>query len=130
MKPFKLVAPYSPGGDQPQAIEHLVGNLKEGHPNQVLLGATGTGKTFTSLKVAEQVAGEGKRVLFLVPSLALLSQTLTEWTQESDLSLHSFAVCSDADIGKRRTKNSEAVETLVHELQYPATTDAERLAHV
>ena len=39
----------------------------------------------------------GKRVLFLVPSLALLSQSLTEWTQESSVPLHSFAVCSDAD---------------------------------
>lgn len=44
--------------------------------------ACGTGKTFTSLKIAEHMAGKGKRVLFFVPSLALLSQTLTEWTQE------------------------------------------------
>ena len=90
--------------------------------------ACGTGKTFTSLKIAEQVAGQGKRVLFLVPSLALLSQTLTEWTQESETRLQSFAVCSDSEVGKKRKKDEEVVQTLVHELQYPATTDAARLA--
>ena len=90
--------------------------------------ACGTGKTFTSLKIAEEVAGEGKRVLFLVPSLALLSQTLTEWTQESEIPLRSFAVCSDSDVGKKRKKDNDAVQTFVHELQYPATTSAKSLA--
>lgn len=93
-----------------------------------LIMACGTGKTFTSLKIAEQIAGRGKRVLFLVPSLALLSQTLTEWTQESDIRLQSFAVCSDSEVGKKRKKDEDVVQTLVHELQYPATTDAARLA--
>lgn len=93
-----------------------------------LIMACGTGKTFTSLKIAEEVAGEGKRVLFLVPSLALLSQSLTEWTQESETPLHSFAVCSDSDVGKRRKKDDDTVQTFVHELQYPATTNPERLA--
>ena len=69
-----------------------------------LIMACGTGKTFTSLKIAEKLAGKGKRVLFLVPSLSLLSQTLSEWTQESDTPLHSFAVCSDSDVGKKRKK--------------------------
>jgi len=63
-----------------------------------LIMACGTGKTFASLKVAEELAGKGKRVLFLVPSLSLLSQTLTEWTQQSVTPLHSFAVCSDIDV--------------------------------
>jgi len=57
-----------------------------------LLMACGTGKTFTSLKIAEQFCGAGKQVLFLVPSLSLLSQTLTEWSQESETPLHCFAV--------------------------------------
>jgi predicted helicase len=86
------------------------------------------GKTFTSLKVAEAIAGKGGRVLFLVPSLSLLSQTLTEWTQESAIPLHSFAVCSDSDVGKKRKKEDDAVQTFTHELRYPATTAPERLA--
>ncbi len=93
-----------------------------------LIMACGTGKTFVSLKIAESVAGAGKRVLFLVPSLALMSQTLTEWTQESKTPLHSFAVCSDIDVGKKRKKDDDAVQTFTHELRYPATTEADKLA--
>lgn len=93
-----------------------------------LIMACGTGKTFTSLKIAEKLAGAGKRVLFLVPSLSLLSQTLTEWTQESSTPLHSFAVCSDSDVGKKRTKDEDVVQTFAHELRYPATTEPARLA--
>lgn len=91
-----------------------------------LIMACGTGKTFTSLKIAEVCAGAGKRVLFLVPSLSLLSQTLTEWTQESQTPLHSFAVCSDSDVGKK--KGGDDFQMQVHELRYPATTDPSRLA--
>lgn len=94
-----------------------------------LIMACGTGKTFTSLKIAEECAGKGKRVLFLVPSLSLLSQTLTEWTQESTTPLHSYAVCSDTEVGKKKKASViDAVTTLEHELQYPATTDAKKLA--
>lgn len=93
-----------------------------------LIMACGTGKTFTSLKIAEKLAGRGKRVLFLVPSLSLLSQTLTEWTQESETPLHSFAVCSDSDVGNKRRKDDDVVQTFAHELRYPATTDSRRLA--
>ena len=93
-----------------------------------LIMACGTGKTFTSLKIAESLAGSGKRVLFLVPSLSLLSQTLTEWTQESATPLHSFAVCSDSDVGNKRKKDDDIVQTFAHELRYPATTKPDRLA--
>lgn len=93
-----------------------------------LIMACGTGKTFTALKIAESLAGKGKRVLFLVPSLSLLSQTLTEWTQESTTPLHSFAVCSDSDVGKKRTADDDTVQTFTHELRYPATTESSRLA--
>lgn len=109
------------------ALKGVLSGLKE-HSRGKLLMACGTGKTFTSLKIAEEQAGAGKRVLFLVPSLALLSQTLTEWTQESAVPLHSFAVCSDSDVGKKRKKDDDTVQTFAHELQYPATTDAKRLA--
>ena len=92
-----------------------------------LIMACGTGKTFTSLRMAEELVGAGGRVLFLVPSLSLLSQTLTEWTQESAVPLHSFAVCSDGEVGKRRDKDDD-FELLAHELQYPATTQSTTIA--
>ena len=91
-----------------------------------LIMACGTGKTFVALKIAEEMAGKGGRVLFLVPSLALMSQALTEWTQESATPLHSYAVCSDSDVGKKH--GSDDFEMLSHELQYPATTEARHLA--
>jgi predicted helicase len=106
------------------AVEHGLATAERGK----MIMACGTGKTLTSLKIAQQLAGRGKRVLFLVPSLALLSQTLTEWTQESDIPLHSFAVCSDTDVGKKRKKDDDVVQTYAHELRYPATTEPDRLA--
>lgn len=106
------------------AVAHGLADADRGK----LIMACGTGKTFTSLKIAETLAGAGKRVLFLVPSLSLLSQSLTEWTQESETPLHSFAVCSDSDVGKKRKKEDDMVQTFVHELRYPATTDSARLA--
>lgn len=106
------------------AVEHGLQTADRGK----LIMACGTGKTFTSLKIAEKIAGAGKRVLFLVPSLSLLSQSLTEWTQESGIPLHSFAVCSDSDVGHKRKKDDDVVQTFTHELRYPATTEPSRLA--
>ncbi len=91
--------------------------------------ACGTGKTFTSLKIAETIAGKGKRVLFLVPSLALISQTIREWTEDTEVSLRSFAVCSDTQVGKRRkNKNDDEAGLDASDLVLPATTDAKELA--
>lgn len=112
---------------QKNALNAVVHGLADADRGKMIM-ACGTGKTFTSLKIAETLAGAGKRVLFLVPSLSLLSQTLTEWTQESEVPLHSFAVCSDSDVGKKRKKEDDMVQTFVHELRYPATTDSSRLA--
>ncbi|MFZ3299834.1 MAG: type ISP restriction/modification enzyme [Ralstonia pickettii] len=112
---------------QKSALNGAVHGLTDANRGKLIM-ACGTGKTFTSLKIAETLAGAGKRVLFLVPSLSLLSQTLTEWTQESETLLHSFAVCSDSDVGKKRKKEDDMVQTFVHELRYPATTDSGRLA--
>ena len=107
----------------------VLAGLRDAERGKMIM-ACGTGKTFTSLKIAELMAGKGKRVLFLVPSLSLLQQTLTEWTQESGIPLHSFAVCSDSDVGKKKgRKEDDAVQTLVHELRYPATTNAKALAN-
>ena len=112
---------------QQDALRAVAQGLKESHRGKVIM-ACGTGKKFTLLRHPDQIAGEGKRALFLVPSLALLSQTLTEWTQQSQIPLRNFAVCSDSDVGKHRKKDDDSVNIFLHELQYPATTDAARLA--
>lgn len=88
--------------------------------------ACGTGKTYTSLKIAEKQAGNGKLVLFLVPSLSLLSQTLTDWKQQCIYPIKAFAVCSDSSTGKADLEDLESL-TVGSELSYPATTDAKTL---
>lgn len=113
--------------DQETAIGNVLAGFKT-HNRGRLIMACGTGKTFTSLKLAEELVGAGGRVLFLVPSLSLLSQSLTEWTQESHVPLHSFAVCSDSDVGKKKASNDDEIKVKVHELRYPATTNPKRLA--
>ena len=112
---------------QHKAISNVLNGLEHADRGKLIM-ACGTGKTFTSLRLAEKVAGAGKSVLFLVPSLNLLSQTLTDWTQEAEIPLHCFAVCSDSEIGKKAKNTSDDYEMLAHELQYPATTDAKMLA--
>jgi predicted helicase len=124
LKPKKQLRPH-----QQSAKTNVALGFRESDRGKLIM-ACGTGKTFTSLKIAEELAGKDKLVLFLVPSLNLLSQSLTEWTQESAIPLHSFAVCSDAEVGKKRGKSDDdIVETFVHELRYPATTNAARLAY-
>ena len=72
---FKLHAPYEPAGDQPQAIEKLVNGIKQGQKHQVLLGATGTGKTFTMANVIAQV---NKPTLVLAHNKTLAGQLYSE----------------------------------------------------
>ncbi len=121
LKELKTPRPY-----QKTAIANVVEGLAHADRGKLIM-ACGTGKTFTSLRLAEQMVGAGGRVLFLVPSLSLLSQTLTEWTQETATPMHSFAVCSDSEVGKGRDLDDD-YQMLVHELQYPATTNAKALA--
>jgi excinuclease ABC subunit B len=75
---FRLQAPFKPTGDQPQAIAQLVDSLKAGHRYQTLLGATGTGKTFTIASVIEKI---GKPVLLLAHNKTLAAQLCNELRQ-------------------------------------------------
>jgi len=111
---------------QVSAVESVMKGLAEADRGKLIM-ACGTGKTFTGLKIAEGIAGSGKQVLFLVPSLSLMSQTITEWTIESKIPLRSFAVCSDNQVGKRKSSDDLA-DINVHDLAYPATTNAKKLA--
>ena len=72
---FKVVAPYEPSGDQPQAIESLAHGVEEGDRYQVLLGVTGSGKTFTMAKTIEAV---GKPTLVMAPNKTLAAQLASE----------------------------------------------------
>lgn len=91
-----------------------------------LIMACGTGKTFTSLKIVEDLVPLGGKVLFLVPSIALLSQSLREWSIEAEHSLRTFAVCSDTKVGKKSANASEDISSV--DLAHPSTTDSAKLA--
>ena len=75
---FNLVSKYTPSGDQPQAIEKLVKGIKEGQKEQVLLGATGTGKTFTIANVIKEV---NKPTLVLAHNKTLAGQLYSEFKE-------------------------------------------------
>ena len=91
-----------------------------------LIMACGTGKTFTGLRIAETMAGAGKRVLFMVPSLALMSQTVREWKNDASDEFTAFSACSDTKVG--RNTDADSLDLNVHDLAFPATTNPERLA--
>lgn len=112
---------------QKDALGAVRAGLAGGDRGQMIM-ACGTGKTFTGLKIAEDLVGAGGNVLVLVPSLALMSQTIREWTLDSVTPLRSFAVCSDTQVGKRRRYADDVAEVDLHDLDYPATTNATRLA--
>ncbi|SDS53451.1 DEAD/DEAH box helicase [Microterricola viridarii] len=108
---------------QREAIDDVIAGFATQNRGKLIM-ACGTGKTFTSLKLAEELVPIGGSVLFLVPSIALLQQTLNEWTAQSDVPLRPFAVCSDVSVGRRENEDVSA-----HDLGFPATTDAAKLFH-
>ncbi|KKZ10960.1 MAG: hypothetical protein TE42_09075 [Candidatus Synechococcus spongiarum SP3] len=122
-EPAKTLRPH-----QRAAINSALAHLKARGARGKLLMACGTGKTLVGLRVAEGIAGPGGRVLVLVPSLALLSQTLRAWLDDARLPVRAFAVCSDNQTGRPRRNNADTADMDVLDLAWPATTDATALA--
>ena len=99
------------------------------HDRGTMVMACGTGKTFTALTIAREFMekeGGTARILFTVPSLALLKQTLDDWAAEADGAFTAWAVCSDTKVSSA-ARNDTASDSTV-DLPIPATTDAQRLA--
>jgi len=104
---------------QKRALEDVVSKFKTAERGKLIM-ACGTGKTFTSLRIAEaQTNGKGN-VLFLVPSISLLNQSLTEWSAQCVYDYHVYAICSDPKASK--TNGDSIVDTAI-----PATTDVQKL---
>src|SRR5436190_18903360 len=117
MDKFKLVSEFKPSGDQPQAIAELTRGLEEGKPHQVLLGVTGSGKTFTVAKVIEAV---NRPTLVLSHNKTLAAQLFQEFRSffpenavEYFVSYYdyyqpeAYIPQSDTYIEKEMTKNDE-----------------------
>ncbi|MFT4149543.1 MAG: DEAD/DEAH box helicase family protein [Paracoccaceae bacterium] len=116
LRPKKTPLPH-----QDEAIAAVLDGMETVDRGKLIM-ACGTGKTFTSLRLAESIVPEGGRVLFLAPSISLVAQTLREWTAQAHDPIHAFVVCSDSKVGR----DEEDLRT--HDLAYPATTDARKLA--
>lgn len=95
----------------------------EGNNRGKLIMACGTGKTFTSLKIAENETDNKGLILFLVPSIALLGQTLRVWKAQSAQPLEAVCICSDAQVPKLVSKNDDNSTFSTIDLALPATTD-------
>lgn len=115
---------FEPRPHQETAIEKTLQGFRT-HDRGKLIMACGTGKTFTALRLAERVAdsnGGRARVLFLVPSIALLSQTLKEWTAQTRVELRSYAVCSDTKV----SRGAEDISS--YDLEVPVSTSGKDIA--
>lgn len=113
-------------GYQQTAKENALNHFKE-HERGQLIMAPGTGKTFTSLKIAEALAAEQEKpfkVLYLVPSIQLLTQTLRGWNNDTELTMTSMAVTSDRD-ASRGTDGNEDIKAA--DIGYPATTSSQKI---
>ena len=91
---------------QQEALNAVIDGLRQ-HDRGKLIMACGTGKTFTALRIAERQVGAGGTVLFLTPSISLLSQSLLDWANDADTQLKTFAVCSDTKAGKRSSDDED-----------------------
>ncbi len=93
-----------------------------------LIMACGTGKTLTSLRIAENETNGKGFILFLVPSISLLSQTLREWTADAVEAIYPICICSDPQVNPQTLKNRDVDSFSVLDLGLPASTDIASIA--
>lgn len=129
-KEIQLKSAKKPRHHQIPAIEAVIDGFKTVDRGKLIM-APGTGKTYTSMVIAEKMAEEKEgpfRVLYLVPSIQLLSQSLRGWTADSKYrgDMDTFAVCSDRKVTKQKGEN-ELDDIATIDLGYPATTDYQKL---
>lgn len=109
---------------QRKAIDDVLAGFEE-HDRGKLIMACGTGKTYTSLRLAEELVGAGGRVLFLVPSISLLSQTVPAWANNAQVPLRMLGVCSDPKASKANA-STEDISSV--DMPLPATTNVDTVA--
>lgn len=93
-----------------------------------LIMACGTGKTYTSLKIAEMMLPDKGLVLFLVPSISLLGQTLNAWCADAEKPIKGICICSDSKASRKIKKDFDDTQDSVIDLAVPATTNPKSIA--
>ncbi|WP_218564210.1 DEAD/DEAH box helicase [Fusobacterium necrogenes] len=109
---------------QESALKNVHSHFKSANRGKLIM-ACGTGKTFTSLKIAENETNGNGLILFLVPSIALLGQTLREWSSDIEGKLYPICICSDSKITKKTNNDSTGMSVV--DLALPATTDVNKI---
>ena len=134
---ISIFSKKTPKEHQKEAIEDVMKGFETNDRGRLVM-ACGTGKTFTSLEIVEALYKKFSadtnndfknfNVLYLVPSIALLSQTIVEWkTQQTfGTTVRTFGVCSDQTAGQTKRNRKDADEILV-QMPIPATTDINRI---
>ena len=115
-----------PRDHQKEAIAKVHEYFKdESHERGKLIMACGTGKTYTSLCIAEKETDNKGTILFLVPSIALLGQTLREWTADATKPIKPICICSDTGVSKKVhiSGENEGDGYSITSLALPASTD-------
>ena len=106
---------------QRDAVRDVVKKLSDSDRGKLILPC-GTGKSFVALRIAEELAGRGGRVLYLVPNIALVGQTMREWSAQRSITLQYLGVCSDSTAGRKASERADTADDLT-ELAIPVTTD-------
>ena len=88
-----------------------------------MIMACGTGKTLTSLRIAEEMVGKGGLVLYAVPSISLMRQTIRYWAEQKVVPHSYVGVCSDPKVS-----HGEKTDVPLNEMEIPVTTDPERIS--
>ena len=117
---------YAPRPYQNDAVRAVVKDLNNSGSRGQMVLPCGTGKSVVALWVAEKLAGKGGRVLYVVPSIALMGQTMREWAAQKKFRHRYLGVCSDPTSGRRSAKKADLADDLT-ELAMPVTTDSARL---
>lgn len=98
------------------------------HDRGKLIMACGTGKTYTALKIAEGMLPEKGLVLFLVPSISLLGQTLNAWCADAEKPIKAICICSDSKASRKIKKDFDDTTDSAVDLAVPATTNPKSIA--
>jgi len=122
-----VIKKYDPKPHQQTAIDKVHDYLKTNERGKLIM-ACGTGKTYTSLRIAEKETQSKGLVLFLVPSIALLGQTLREWKEQCQYPIHAICICSDSSVSKKTKKDDDISDTIT-DLAYPASTNVDSIEH-
>ena len=113
---------------QKEALEKTHECFKVADRGKMIM-ACGTGKTFISLRIAENETNGKGLILFLVPSISLLGQALREWSSDALEPINPVCICSDPEISRKKTKNDDSDSFSVVDLALPASTNVKDILH-